>query len=90
MSIRRRSDANRAASSPWLNGARPSVGLAVLAALFCYAAGLLSQNGPAVAARNPPQPALFYVAQDGSDDNPGAKEKPFATLDRAGRPSGPW
>ena len=27
--------------------------------------------------------ATFYVARDGSDANPGAETKPFATIDRA-------
>ncbi len=29
------------------------------------------------------QPAVFYVATNGDDDNPGTKTKPFATLERA-------
>ena len=81
MSTRRRSDGNRAVPLPW-----PLVGLAVLVALFGGAAGVLSQNGPAVAAESPPEPAIFHVALDGSDDNAGTKEKPFATLERTSRP----
>jgi hypothetical protein len=35
------------------------------------------------AAEGPPAPAAYHVAPAGSDINPGAREKPFATLRRA-------
>ena len=31
----------------------------------------------------PPRPSTFYVATDGSDRNPGTRDKPFATLEAA-------
>jgi hypothetical protein len=60
----------------------PVTFLAFVAILCCAVHGL-GENSASLAAQDLPKPATYHVALNGSDANPGTREKPFATLVRA-------
>jgi len=85
MPTRRCSGGDRSAPSLRVNGLRLPVAFSALIAAVCCAARLPGENGAPAAPEGPTAPAAYHVAPDGSDNNPGTGEKPFATLERARR-----